>query len=456
VTLARVKDLWFSEVPVKGPDGKTVRDDTEHVVTAKRKTAKHPDRGGNKSAKRWLACWDDPDGKEKTRAFAKQADAMAYAEKMEGDAQRGLYIDPEAAKELFGPLAEKWLRLAGVGGASAVKYESTYRVHVKPAFARRRLGAVRPSDILEWLASEEMKAVGDSIRGMAFIIVRAVFDLAVADKKIRENPTRSTIVKPPGGDEAPRKSWPVQVIWRVRDAHPEEYRPIADCQAGLGARQGEALAIAEEDIDFEAGKVHICRQVARVGNVHYFKLPKEGRDRWVPLPLGLASILRAYIDEHPPRPYELPWLAEDGRAAKDPHVCRLVFRWHGSHPRTRGQHIRAHSYDTGVWNVALGRAGVVPFPEEGSGKRPGRNADGNGTHIMRRWYATTLQDAGVSPVGVTTFMGHSLKALPVTFRVYGSVTEETFDQARQAIDRSLYKLRPAPPAGTVAELRSAQ
>ena len=128
----------------------------------------------------------------------------------------------------------------------------------------------------------------------------------------------------------------------------------------------------------------------------------------------------------------------------------------GPDPRTRGQHIRARSYDTGVWNRALERAGVVPLPEEGSGKRWGRNAGGNGTHIMRRWYSTTLQDAGVSPVGVTMFMGHSLKALPVTFRVYGSVTEETFDQARQAIDRSLYRLRPVTPAGTVAELRASQ
>jgi len=54
------------------------------------------------------------------------------------------------------------------------------------------------------------------------------------------------------------------------------------------------------------------------------------------------------------------------------------------------------------------------------------------------------------------FMGHSPKALPVTFRVYGSVTEETFDQARQAIDRSLYRLRAVNPAGTAAERRAAQ
>jgi len=352
--MARIKDLWLAEVPVRNPDGKPLRDDTGHVVTMKKKTSKHPDNGGSKTAKRWLACWYDPDGREKTQAFEKKSDAEAYAQRMEGDAERGQYVDPEASKEKFGPLAEKWLRLTGVGATSAVRYESTYRVHVKPAFAGRTLGAVKPSDILEWLASPAMKAVGDSARGMAFIMVRAVFDLAVADKKIHENPTRSPIIKPPGGGEAPRKTWTVQVIWRVRDEHPEEYRAIADCQAGLGARQGEALALGEEDIDFDAGKVHIRRQVARVGKVQYFKLPKEGRDRWVPLPLGLARILRAHMDEHPPRPYELPWLAEDCSTAKEPYVCRLLFRWTVPTPApaasTSGRAPTTPGYGTAPWS----------------------------------------------------------------------------------------------------------
>jgi hypothetical protein len=129
MTLARVKDLWFAEVPVRDPGGKPLRDDTGHVVTAKRKTAKHPDNGGSKTAKRWLACWDDPDGKEVTGAFAKQSDAKAHAEKMEGDAKRG---------------------------------QSTYRNHVEPTFAKRKLKAVRPSDIKEWLNSPQMKAPGPS------------------------------------------------------------------------------------------------------------------------------------------------------------------------------------------------------------------------------------------------------------------------------------------------------
>lgn len=38
----------------------------------------------------------------------------------------------------------------------------------------------------------------------------------------------------------------------------------------------------------------------------------------------------------------------------------------------------------------------------------------------------------------------------------GHVTEETFDLAREAIDKALYRLRPVQSDGTAAELRSAR
>jgi hypothetical protein len=54
------------------------------------------------------------------------------------------------------------------------------------------------------------------------------------------------------------------------------------------------------------------------------------------------------------------------------------------------------------------------------------------------------------------FMGHSVKSLPVTFRVYGHLTDETYKQARQAIDGTLFRLCPVSAPGTRAELRAAQ
>jgi integrase len=455
--MARVKDLWFSQAPAKGDDGKTLRGPDGRVIKERRKTSKHPDNSGSKDAKRWLAVWIDPDGNEVSKAFAKKNSAKDYGEKMEADADRDEYVAPNAGKIKFGGLAKKHLRLRGVGGSSSQTYDSLNRNHVEPVFGHRFVDAIKPSEILEWMRSPSFTKLSGSTQLTAFLIVRGTLDLAVADKLRRDNPARSPIITPPRADKSHKKPWTAEDVWKVHDEHPEPYRPIVMCEAGLGARQGEALALAEEDFDFDAMKVHIRRQVEKVRGTWYFKLPKEGREHTVPLPRGLAAIVQANLKASPPRPYELPWMYENGEVADEPCTVRLLYRWQGRDSRTRDGHIRGTRFNEDVWKPALIRAGIIELPA--GAKIPTRYAgssNGNGTHILRHYYSTTLQDAGISPVGVTEFMGHSVEALPVTFRVYGHVTEETFEQARQAIDKSLFRLRPVESSGTVTELRAAQ
>jgi integrase len=433
--MARCRDLWF--------DG------------SRRKTARHPDRGGNEDAKRWLAIWLDPDKAEKSRAFTTRDAAKKYAAKMEADAERGEYVDPKAGLEKFGAVAVKHLRLRKVGAGSRQRYESVYRNHVEPAFGKRSVKSVRPSDISGWL--EDLSGMSLSVQEAAYLIVVGTFDLAVADQMRRDNPARSKIITRPRAGESSREVWDRARVQAVIDQHPEPYRAIPAAAAGLGLRQGCVFALAEEDIDFAGGKVTIRRQVARFGGQSVFKAPKGGRERVVPLSRGMAQILEAQIKEYPPRPYTLPWMEEKDKRGRiiGERTVRLLFRWHGDDPRTHDRHIVASSYDQSVWKPALSRAGIIPAPvPDARGIRRYRGGDrGDGMHALRHFYSVTLQDSGVSLAGVMDFMGHSRKGKVVTVAVYGHVTEETFAQARAAVDRALFKLHSA---GTVTELRQAR
>lgn len=437
----RVRDLWFDR--------------------QRRKTARHPDRGGNRDACRWLACWTGPDGKEKTRAFQTKDAAAKHARKMESDLDRGEYIDPDSGKVLLGAIAAKWLDLRQVGAASLRRYESVYRMHIAPEFADRRVKSVLPSEVLKWLQGLG-ETYSTSTQETAYMVLAGVFDLAVADGLRRDNPAKSPIVPKPRVKTAPRDAWPASRIWRVTDEHPEPYRAIPECAAALGLRQGCVLALAEEDLDFDAGKVIVRRQVTRNGGQFAFKLPKGGKERTVPLPSGLARIVRAHVQAYPPQPYTLPWMAEDGKTTGE-HTARLLFRWHGDDPRTNGKHVVASSFDQFVWKPALSRAGIIPpavKDKRGIHRYMGGDRS-NGMHALRHFYSTTLLDAGVSLAGVMEFMGHSREGKPITLGTYGHVTEETFEQARQAVDRTLFRLHSAGPSGavkiaaggTVAELR---
>lgn len=436
--MSRVRDLWH--------DG------------SRRKTARHPDRGGNDKAKRWLAVWLDPDRAEKTRAFTTQDAAKKYAAKMEADAERGEYVDPKAGREQFGAVAVKWLRLCQVGGSTRRAYESVYRNHVDPAFGQRAVKSIRPSEIREWLVTAPLADMSTSIQSTAYLIVRGAFELAAADKMRHDNPAASRTIPRPKPAQSPREPWDAETLWRVIDAHPDQYRAILQAEAGLGLRHGCALGLAEEDIDFEAGKVYVRRQLSRQGSRFVFKFPKGEKERVVPLSRGMAQALRAHIDAYPPRPYTLPWM--DGRGKiRGEHTCRLMFRWHGDDPRTRDGHIIAASYDRAVWKPALHAAGLIPAPvRDGSGILRYAAARFDGPHAARHFFSETLQNGGVPLVGVMEFMGHSRKGKSVTVAVYGHVTDETFDQARVVIDRKLFRLHPVreTSSGTVTELRRAR
>lgn len=446
--MARVKDLWYVTEKKKTADGT--------VLTGKKQTPRHPGNGGSKTAKRWLAIWITPDGTEASRAFTTQDAAKKYGAKMEADAGRGEYIAPQAGRELFGDIARKHLRLRAVGASSRRKYESAFRVHVEPVFGTRPVGAIRPSEVLEWLRNLG-KNRSVAIQEVCYLIVSGTFDLAVADGLRRDNPAKSPIVPKPRADPSQREAWDRSRVWQVIDEHSHEYRTVPACAAGLGLRQGCVFGLAEEDFDFDAGKVRICRQVTSDGGLKAFKAPKGGKERTVPLPRGLAAMVQAHIEAYPPQPYTLPWLGEDGKLNGE-HECRLLFRWHGDDPRTHGKPIVSSSYDQAVWKPALSRAGIIPPPvKDHRGIHRYRGGDRHdGMHALRHFYSTTLLDAGVSLAGVMEFMGHSRKGKVVTLAVYGHVTDETYEQARQAIDSVLFRVRPVASAGTVAELRRAR
>ncbi|MDB5911212.1 MAG: Integrase fusion protein, partial [Massilia sp.] len=367
--MARVKDLWFSEV----------KDPADPKRKIKRKTARHPDNGGSKDAKRWLAVWIGPDGKEKSQAFQIKEKATKHARKMEEDAERGEYIDPKAGKKLFGPLAEQWLRLRDVGANSKLKYEGAYRLHVEPTFGQRQISSIRPSEVLEWLR-ELAKKRGLPTQEMAYLVVSAVFDLAVADGMRKDNPAKSPIVPKPRKETKEREPWTVDRVWSVIDNHTAPYRAIPIISAGCGLRQGEAFGLAEDDFDFEAGKLHIRRQLVRIGKLVVFKLPKGGKTRTAPLSPGVARTVKAHIEAHKPVACSLPWMDEDGTVAEAEVTHDVLFVWRGDLPKsvrsqeahgrgrgaqtkTDGLNLQMSSFNEMVWQPAIAAAWIIPPAE---------------------------------------------------------------------------------------------
>lgn len=410
--MSRTRDLWFT-TGRRSEDGERA------------KTARHPDMGGDRDAKRYLAIWIDPEGRERTKAFAKKGDADRFGTRMESDKLRGEYIDPHAGRTTVDALARKWLSLREVGTGTAARYRSCYTLHIEPVLGKRHAGKVSVSDVAAWSKS---LASQPGNRTLALVILTGIFDLAVADKVRRDNPVRNEIVGRVKRQPVTRDSWTAGQIQRSADALSAEYHDVPLAAAGLGLRQGEVFGLSLDDMDPAAGLVHVRRQYARRGT---WKLPKGGKVRNVPLPPGVLALAQAVE----PVEVTLPWENEDGTLG-DPVTIRLLWS-------RNARPLESWWWHRYQWKGVIAALGL-PVAHE------------NGMHALRHWYSTTLLDNGVSLAAVMEFMGHSRESAPLAVGVYGHVTPEAYEAARITVDSSLFGLRPIRSDGTVTELRRAQ
>lgn len=166
--------------------------------------------------------------------------AERHANAVETDRERGEYIDPEAGKVRFEEVAGRWLASRVVDPSGAIKYESALRLHVSPVFERWQLRTIKPSEIAAWMARLDAR-FGASTARTAYLVLHGTLDLAVDDESIKKNPAKARGVKVPASKGGKVVAWGDDVVLRVVEGHPPEYRPIAAVGAGVGSGRVSCL-----------------------------------------------------------------------------------------------------------------------------------------------------------------------------------------------------------------------
>jgi integrase len=124
----------------------------------------------------------------------------------------------------------------------------------------------------------------------------------------------------PGHQPPDIEVWDDPVVVAVIDAHPDELRAIPELAASLGMREGELFGPAEEDLDLDQEQiVRVRRQVKRIGRVFVFALPKNDRERVIPMSDWDVQVIRQHISQYPPRPVRCP--GRNRTANRTPAAC---------------------------------------------------------------------------------------------------------------------------------------
>lgn len=192
--------------------------------------------------------------------------------------------------------AERWLmeRAQDLEAITLEVYRERLRGHVLPELGRLRLAAITPGHVRRFLAAKRKTYAKNGVRLMRAALSSLLSD-AVQDELIPANPclqlrSRRGVVTPAERQQQIRPMTLEQrelclVIARKRAP---ALALLFEMLAKTGLRPSEAYALRTEDLELEAGRVHVERAWVR-GRL---KATKTSQTRWVDLPDGLVTALQ--------------------------------------------------------------------------------------------------------------------------------------------------------------------
>ncbi|WP_157997270.1 tyrosine-type recombinase/integrase [Kribbella rubisoli] len=347
---------------------------------------------------------------------------------METDRDRGDYLDPNAGTVRLAEIWPRWIGSRTIDPASEIQYESKWRLHVEPVFGRRMVKGILPSEVAVWL-TDLMGAYGPSTARSAFLVLNGCLELAVADELIKRNPGQSKVVKKPSRRFSKVVAWSDDMVERIVEAHPERFRLLPTIASAAGLRQGEMFGLSVDDFDFSLMLIRVRRQVKRLGKKFVFALPKNDKERFVPMAPVFAEAVKSHIERFGTTTISLPWERLDG----DVQEHDLIFSW------PDGRHLTARLHDELVWKPALAAAGVIPPPYKDSrGRRRFKTDRTTGLHALRHYFASITLADGVNIKELSEYLGHHDPGF--TLQMYTHMLPSSYDRARQAVDRRLARL----------------
>src|SRR5207253_1235232 len=76
------------------------------------------------------ANWRDPAGRQRAKTFRTKKAATGFLAEVQCAVNRGLYVDPHAGRQTFGPYAKRWLAARSTERTTTARDTSLMNVHV--------------------------------------------------------------------------------------------------------------------------------------------------------------------------------------------------------------------------------------------------------------------------------------------------------------------------------------
>lgn len=246
-----------------------------------------------RQGRRYRAHYRDPDRRNREKAgFVRKRDAEEFLASLVVSTLRGEYVDASRGKATIDELGHAWLRnQSHLKPSSYRPVEIAWRVHVEPAWGKRRVGEILHSEVQSWLSVWGKGRSATTVL-RAYGVLAAILDVAVRDKRIATNPARD--VKLPRKGKSRREYLTLtqveSLVKQVRD-----HKTLTYVLAYTGLRWGEATALRVSAVDTERRRLLVHENAVKVGGEIHVGTPKSHEKRSVPYPRFLDEAIRELL-----------------------------------------------------------------------------------------------------------------------------------------------------------------
>ena len=327
--------------------------------------------------KRFVACYRDPEGRQRSAGtFSSRRAAERAANREEAKVRDGAWHDHSRGQVTFAEYVETdWLPSKQVETSTLAAYRSYLDKHFIPVFGRRPMGKILPSEVQRWVTT----ATAERPLGR---IGRQVPHHAALDLRTRPGrpgrhlqPVRPHRAAQEGQEEGPHPD-PRRVRRHPRPRSRPQHRLMVETAINTGLRWGELIALKPRHLDLATGKLTVEETIVEVSIKNS--------------PTGQRMLTKPYPKDNEPRtmglpPDLVPQLA-DSITTRGLKAGDLLFATREGTPFSR------NTFRTRVWRPAVAASGVDFHVR---------------VHDLRHAHASWLLAGGSDLKSVMDRMGHA-------------------------------------------------
>jgi integrase len=349
-------------------------------------------KGGNRDRLRYRARYIAPDGRERSKSFARKADAKRWLADQEAAKVMHSWTDPRLGRTLFRDWHGEWARSAPrLRPNTEARDGWLMRDYVLARFGGAQLAMIGQRDVRAWLADLVAKGLAASTVHRAYQLLSKVMRAAVDAGMIARSPCHG-VPLPRIEHEEMRFLTPVE-IRRLAEVIDPRFRVLVLVACYGGLRIGELAGLRCSRVDLDQGTVRVVEIVSESsGHLHYGPPKTKASRRTVGLPRAIVKELATHMAEiHSPDSY--------------------VF------PAPKGGPLRLATFRRRTWRPATRAAKL----------------DGVRIHDMRHTAVSLWIAAGAGPKEVAARAGHT--SVSFTLDRYGHLYPEADVALRDRLDK---------------------